>query len=53
MENTNMDSLKVSSLSATQGLVYWLDVIPAILMCVMFTMNIVYLYWKIVKLKES
>ncbi len=47
-----MDSLKVSTVSASSGLVYWLDVIPAILMCVMFTMNIVYLYWKIVKIKE-
>lgn len=48
-----MDSLKVSTVSASSGLVYWLDVIPAILMCVMFAMNIVYLYWKIVKIKES
>ena len=48
-----MDSLKVSIVSASSGLVYWLDIIPAILMCVMFAMNIVYLYWKIVKIKES
>lgn len=48
-----MDSLKVSTVSASSGLVYWLDIIPAILMCVMFAMNIVYLYWKIVKIKES
>ncbi len=48
-----MDSLKVSTLTTSSGLVYWLDVIPAILMCVMFAMNIVYLYWKIVKIKES
>ncbi len=48
-----MDSLKVSAVTTTHGLVYWLDIIPAILMCVMFVMNIVYLYWKIIKLKES
>lgn len=48
-----MDSLKVSTVSASSSLVYWLDIIPAILMCVMFAMNIVYLYWKIVKIKES
>ena len=48
-----MDSLKVSTLSASSGLVYWLDIIPAILMCIMFAMNIVYLYWKIIKIKES
>jgi hypothetical protein len=48
-----MDSLKVSTLTTSSGLMYWLDVIPAILMCVMFVMNIVYLYWKIVKIKES
>lgn len=48
-----MDSLKVSTVSASSGLVYWLDIIPVILMCVMFAMNIVYLYWKIVKIKES
>ena len=47
-----MDSLKVSTVSASSGLVYWLDIIPVILMCVMFAMNIVYLYWKIVKIKE-
>ena len=48
-----MDSLKVSTLTTSSGLMYWLDIIPAILMCVMFLMNIVYLYWKIVKIKES
>ena len=48
-----MDSLKVSAISASSGLVYWLDVIPAILMCIMFTMNIYYLYVKTKKIKES
>ena len=47
-----MDSLKVSTVSASSSLVYWLDVIPAILTCIMFAMNIVYLYWTIVKIKE-
>ena len=48
-----MDSLKVSSISTGSGLMYWLGVIPAVLMCVMFAMNIVYLYWKIRKIKEK
>jgi len=48
-----MDSLKVSAISTSSGLVYWLDVIPAILMCVMFVMNIYYLYIKTKKIKES
>ena len=48
-----MDSVKVSGLSAGSGLVYWLDVLPAILMCMMFVMNIVYLFYKIKKIKES
>ena len=48
-----MDSVKVSGLSAGSGLVYWLDVMPVILMCIMFVMNIVYLFYKIRKIKES
>ena len=48
-----MDSIKVSGISTGSGLVYWLDVIPAILMCAMFMMNIVYLFYKIRKIKES
>jgi len=48
-----MDSLKVSTLSVSSSMVYWLDVIPAVLMSIMFVMNIVYLYWKIKKIKES
>ena len=48
-----MDSLKVSAISASSGVLYWLDVIPAILMCIMFCMNIYYLYIKTKKMKES
>jgi len=48
-----MDSLKVSSISASSGVLYWLDVIPAILMSIMFIMNIYYLYIKTKKIKES
>ena len=48
-----MDSVKVSAISTSSGLVYWLDVLPAILMCMMFVMNIVYLFYKIKKIKES
>ena len=48
-----MDSLKVSGLSAVNAGVFWLDIIPWFLMCIMLCMNITYLYWKIVKVKES
>lgn len=48
-----MDSLKVSAISASSGLMYWLDIIPVILMCIMFIMNIYYLYVKTKKIKES
>jgi CHASE2 domain-containing sensor protein len=48
-----MDSLKVSTISASSGLIYWLDVIPAVLMSIMFLMNIYYLYQKTKKIKES
>ena len=48
-----MDSLKVTSLSTGSGAVFLMDLIPWGLMCIMFVMNIVCLYWKIKKLKES
>ena len=48
-----MDSLRVSVVSAGSGMVYWMDIIPAILMCVMFALNIYYLWLKTKKIKES
>ena len=48
-----MDSLKVTTLSTGSGAVFIMDLIPRGLMCIMFCMNIVYLYWKIKKVKES
>ena len=48
-----MDSLKVSGISTGLGLVYWTDIISGILMCVMFAVNIYYLYLKTKKVKES
>ena len=48
-----MDSLKVSGISAMNAGVFWMDLIPWFLMCVMFCMNISYLYYKIKKVKES
>ena len=48
-----MDSLKVSGLSAANAGVVLLDIIPWLLMCIMLCMNITYLYWKIIKVKES
>ena len=48
-----MDSLKVSAISASSGVIYWLDIIPAVLMSFMFLMNIYYLYLKTKKIKEE
>ena len=48
-----MDSVRVSVISASSSLVYWLDIVPAVLMCVMFVMNIYYLYVKTKKIKEQ
>ena len=48
-----MDSLKVSGISTSLGLVYWTDIISGILMCVMFSINIYYLILKTKKMKES
>lgn len=48
-----MDSLKVTTLSTGSGAVFIMDLIPWGLMCVMFCMNIIYLYYKIRKVKES
>ena len=47
-----MDSLKVSGISASLGLVYWTDLISGVLMCIMFAVNIYYLYLKTKKVKE-
>ena len=48
-----MDSLKVTGLSTSLGFVYWTDLISGILMCIMFAIQIYYLYLKTKKLKES
>ena len=48
-----MDSLKVTSISTSLGLVYWTDIISGVLMCVMFAVQIYYLYLKTQKIKES
>ena len=48
-----VDSLKVSGISTSLGLVYWTDIISGILMCLMFAINIYYLYLKTKKIKES
>jgi uncharacterized phage infection (PIP) family protein YhgE len=48
-----MDSLKVSGISTSLGLVYWTDIISGILMCIMFAINIYYLVLKTKKMKES
>ena len=48
-----MDSLKVSGISTSLGLVYWTDIISGIFMCIMFAINIYYLVLKTKKMKES
>ena len=48
-----MDSLKVTSISTSLGLVYWTDIISGVLMCIMFAVQIYYLYLKSKKIKES
>jgi hypothetical protein len=47
-----VDSLKVSGISTGLGLVYWTDIISGVLMCIMFAVNIYYLYLKTKKVKE-
>ena len=39
-----MDSLKVTGISTSLGLVYWTDLLSGVLMCVMFAVQIYYLY---------
>ena len=48
-----MDSLKVTSISTGLGFVYYTDIISGVLMCVMFAVQIYYLYLKTKKIKES
>ena len=48
-----MDSLKVTSISTSFGLVYWTVIISGVLMCIMFAVQIYYLYLKTKKIKES
>jgi len=48
-----MDSVKVSGISTGLGFVYYTDIISGILMCIMFAVNIYYLYLKAKKIKES
>jgi hypothetical protein len=48
-----MDSLKVTGISTSLGLVYWTDVLSGVLMCIMFSAQIYYLYLKTKKIKGS
>jgi hypothetical protein len=48
-----MDSLKVTALSTGLGFVYWTDLISGLLMCIMFAIQIYYLYLKTKKIKEK
>ena len=47
-----MDSLKITSVSTGLSLVYWTDVLSGVLMCVMFAVQIYYLYLKTKKIKN-
>ena len=46
-----MDSLKVTGISTSLGLVYWTDIKSGVLMCIMFSAQIYYLYLKTKKIK--
>ena len=48
-----VDSLRVTSISTSLGLVYWTDLLSGVLMCVMFAVQIYYLYLKTKKIKEK
>ena len=48
-----MDSLKTSAVSTGLGLVYYTDVISGFLMCIMFVVNIYYLWLKTKKIKDK
>ena len=47
-----MDSLRVTGISTSLGLVYWTDIISGLLMCIMFIIQIYYLYLKTKRIKE-
>ena len=48
----HVDSLKVSGITAGLGLVYWIDILSAVLMCVMFGVNIIFLLYKIKNIRS-
>jgi len=48
-----MDSLRVTGVSTGLGFVYWTDIISGVLMCLMFSIQIYYLYLKTKKIKET
>ena len=48
-----VDSLRVTSISTSLGLAYWTDLLSGVLMCVMFAVQIYYLYLKTKKIKEN
>ena len=48
-----MDSVKVTGLSTSLGMVYYTDLISGVLMCIMFAINIYYIILKAKKMKES
>tara|TARA_R100000742_G_C4278790_1_gene102078 strand:+ start:1002 stop:1151 length:150 start_codon:yes stop_codon:yes gene_type:complete len=46
-----MDSLRVTGMTTGLGFVYWTDLLSGILMCVMFAVQIYYLYLKTKRIK--
>lgn len=48
-----MDSLKVTGLSTSLGVVYWTDLLSGVLMCIMFGIQIYYLWLKTKRIKEN
>ena len=48
-----MDSLKVSGISTANAGMFWMDLIPWGLMVIMFVLNIIYLMYKIKRIREA
>ena len=48
-----MDSLKVTGITTSMGVVYWTDIVSGVLMCIMFAVQIYYLYLKTKRIKHG
>ena len=48
-----MDSLRVTGVTTSMGFIYWTDLMSGILMCIMFAVQIYYLYLKTKRIKND